>query len=349
MKLTIGYLYPDLFDLYGDRGNVRCLYKRLQWRGIGAEVVPFLSGSKIDFSAVDILCWGGGSDRSQELAAGYLREIRRDFREYVEADGVVLAVCAAFQLLGEYYKTESGMVEGLGILDIRTRWEPGRLVGNVVLESPLFRAPVVGFENHAGRTCIGNHTPLGKVLFGHGNTGQDGCEGVVYRNVIGTYLHGPLLPKNPEVCDFLLERALKRKYGGNIALEELGDLWENRAKSRILERYGGRPEFGPGEKRKVPEFGPGEKRKVQEFVSGEKHEAQEFVSGKKHGAQGFVSGEKHGTQGFRLGKKRGMREPGPGKKRKNKPGKRNEGRGTEERMKKGLEKRGLNGNNMERR
>lgn len=237
MKLTIGHLYPDLLNLYGDRGNIQCFRKRLEWRGIEAEVIPFLSGDKIDFSCLDIVLLGGGSDREQELVCGYLKDIRDDFKQYVEKGGVVLAVCGGYQLLGKYYKTQTKTIEGLAILDITTEWEPERLVKNIILDSPLFDMPVVGFENHGGRTYIGKHTPLGKVFFGYGNTGKSGYEGVVYKNVIATYLHGPLLPKNPQVCDYLLERALKRKYGGDVELAPLTDELERSANSYIAERY----------------------------------------------------------------------------------------------------------------
>lgn len=229
MKLTIGYLYPELFNLYGDQGNIRCLEKRLQWRGIEADVIPLAVGEWIDFGGLDLICWGGCSDREQELAAGYLREIRQDFRAFAEDGGVVLAVCAAYQLLGQYYETEHKKIEGLGILDIHTRWEQKRLVGNVVLESSLFSMPVVGFENHAGRTDSGSCMPLGRVVCGNGNNGRDGFEGVIWKNVLATYLHGPLLPRNPQVCDFLLERALSRKYGQGIVLEALPDETEQSA------------------------------------------------------------------------------------------------------------------------
>lgn len=237
MKLTIGHLYPDLLNLYGDRGNIQCFRKRLEWRGIEAEVIPFLSGDEIDFSRLDIVLLGGGSDREQELVCGYLKNIRDDFKKYVEEGGVVLAVCGGYQLLGKYYKTRTETIEGLGILDITTEWEPERLVKNIILNSPLFDMPVVGFENHGGRTYIGDHTPLGKVFFGYGNTGKSGYEGVVYKNVIATYLHGPLLPKNPQVCDYLLERALKRKYGEDVRLEPLPDELERSANSYIADRY----------------------------------------------------------------------------------------------------------------
>ncbi len=180
---------------------------------------------------------GGGSDREQELVCGYLKDIRDDFKKYVEEGGVVLAVCGGYQLLGKYYKTPTETIEGLSILDITTEWEPERLVKNIILNSPLFEMPVVGFENHGGRTYIGDHTPLGKVFFGYGNTGKSGYEGVVYKNVIATYLHGPLLPKNPQVCDYLLERALKRKYGEDVQLAPLEDDLEKSANSYIADRY----------------------------------------------------------------------------------------------------------------
>lgn len=237
MKLTIGHLYPDLLNLYGDRGNIQCFRKRLEWRGIEAEVIPFFSGDQIDFSKLDIILLGGGSDREQELVCKYLKEIKQDFKDYVEDNGVVLAVCGGYQLLGNYYKTEKKTIEGLGILDIYTEWEPERLIRNIILNSPLFETPVVGFENHGGRTYIGNHTPLGKVFFGLGNTGKSGYEGVVYKNVIATYLHGPLLPKNPEVCDYLLEHALKKKYGKDVILKRLPDKLEHKANGYIVGRY----------------------------------------------------------------------------------------------------------------
>uniref|UniRef100_UPI00359C1381 type 1 glutamine amidotransferase n=1 Tax=Faecalicatena contorta TaxID=39482 RepID=UPI00359C1381 len=237
MKLTIGHLYPDLLNLYGDRGNIQCFRKRLEWRGIEAEVIPFLSGDAIDFSKLDIILLGGGSDREQELVCGQLQNIKQDFKDYVENDGVVLAVCGGYQLLGKYYKTDKKNIEGLSILDITTEWEPERLIRNIVLNSPLFDTPVVGFENHGGRTHIGKHTPFGKVFYGLGNTGKSGYEGVVYKNVIGTYLHGPLLPKNPHVCDYLLAKALKRKYGEDMTLDPLTDKLEHLANSYIVDRY----------------------------------------------------------------------------------------------------------------
>ena len=237
MKLTIGHLYPDLLNLYGDRGNIQCFIKRLQWRGIDVDIVSCPSGSRIDFERFDIVLLGGGSDREQELVCQYLKKVRKDFKDYVEEDGVVLAVCGGYQLLGNYYKTSSKTIEGLGILDIYTEWSKKRLVQNIILKNPFFLNPIVGFENHGGRTYIGNYTPFGKVLFGLGNTGKSGYEGVVYKNVIATYLHGPLLPKNPHVCDYLLQKALTRKYGGNIRLTALPDSLEHTANTYIVKRF----------------------------------------------------------------------------------------------------------------
>ena len=237
MKLTIGHLYPDLLNLYGDRGNIQCFIKRLQWRGIDVDIVSCPSGSRIDFERFDIVLLGGGSDREQELVCQYLKKVRKDFKDYVEEDGVVLAVCGGYQLLGNYYKTSSKTIEGLGILDIYTEWSKKRLVQNIILKNPFFLNPIVGFENHGGRTYIGNYTPFGKVLFGLGNTGKSGYEGVTHKNIIGTYLHGPLLPKNPEICDYLLQKALTRKYGGNIRLTALPDSLEHTANTYIVKRF----------------------------------------------------------------------------------------------------------------
>ena len=236
MKLTIGHLYPDLLNLYGDRGNIQCFRKRLEWRGIEAEVIPFLSGDTIDFTKLDIVLLGGGSDREQELVCGFLQNIKDDFRKYVEDGGVVLAVCGGYQLLGKYYKTDEGMIEGLHLVDMYTEQGEGRLIDNIVLKSSLTDMPVVGFENHGGRTYIGDNEPFGEVLYGHGNDGTSGYEGVVYKNVIGTYLHGPLLPNNPEVCDWLLRRALERKYG-EAELAPLDDSQEKEANQYIYRRF----------------------------------------------------------------------------------------------------------------
>ena len=153
MKLTIGHLYPDLLNLYGDRGNIQCMMKRLQWRGIEAETIEFEIQDEVDFSELDIVLLGGGSDREQMLVCERLKEIRDDFKAYVEDGGVVLAVCGGYQLLGTHYSTDQGVIEGLSIVDIYTeQGKDYRLIDNIVLESELSDMPVVGFENHGGRT-----------------------------------------------------------------------------------------------------------------------------------------------------------------------------------------------------
>ena len=240
MKLTIGHLYPDLLNLYGDRGNIQCLMKRCQWRGIEAETIAYEIDDTIDFSKLDIVLLGGGSDREQMLVCEKLKAIQKDFKAYVEDNGVVIAICGGYQLLGKYYKTEQGMITGLDLVDMYTEQEEGRLISNIVLQSDLFDMPVVGFENHGGRTNIKNNKPFGKVIYGSGNDGKSGYEGVVYKNVIGTYLHGPLLPKNPEVADYLIQKALERKYGEPMVLKALDDTEEKEANAYIYNRFKGK-------------------------------------------------------------------------------------------------------------
>lgn len=233
--LTIGHLYPDLLNLYGDRGNIACLMKRCLWRGIEAKTVEFESEDSVDFSRLDIVLLGGGSDREQMLVCEKLKRIRENFQKYVESGGVVLAVCGGYQLLGKYYNTREGVIEGLNLVDLYTEQGEGRLIDNIVLQSPLCKMPVVGFENHGGRTHIQGNKPFGKVLYGSGNDGKSGYEGVIYKNVIGTYLHGPLLPKNPQVCDYLLKKALERKYGDGT-LAPLDDKQEREANAYMVKR-----------------------------------------------------------------------------------------------------------------
>ncbi len=234
-KLKIGHLYPDLLNLYGDRGNIACLMERCLWRGIQAETVEINSGDKIDFSDLDIILLGGGSDREQAIVCKYLLEIKEEFKAYVEDGGVVIAVCGGYQLLGNYYQTEGTRIEGLGIIDLYTIQGEGRLIDNIVLKSEICEMPVVGFENHGGRTYLNGNQPFGKVFYGNGNDDESGYEGVIYKNVIGTYLHGPLLPKNPQVADWLITKALERKYG-SVELGKLPDQEEKEANTCMYER-----------------------------------------------------------------------------------------------------------------
>lgn len=239
-EINIVHLYPDLLNLYGDKGNIACMQKRLEWRGVKANVIECTNkDNTLNPAKADIIFVGGGSDREQEIVCSLLLEKKAELTEYVNKGGVLVAVCGGYQLLGRYYQTSDSKIEGLGILDIYTDAGDKRLISNVVLDSDMFSQPIVGFENHAGRTYIGNHTPLGKVKFGNGNTGESGYEGVVYKNVIATYLHGPLLPKNPQLCDYILTCALKRKYADFAGFTKSIDGLETLANKYIADKYAG--------------------------------------------------------------------------------------------------------------
>jgi hypothetical protein len=213
-RLRVCALYPDLMNIYADRGNLLMLERRCEWRGIGFEVLRSDLGDRLDPDAADLFYIGGGQDRDQERCAFDLVEYKRDGLEEVAArDGVILAVCGGYQLLGRSYQLGDERLPGVGLLDLETVREQGpRLIGNVAIEvelRPGERHVLAGFENHGGRTYLGPGTaPLGRVLKGHGNNGKDGFEGARDRGVIGTYLHGPLLPKNAWFADWLIETAL---------------------------------------------------------------------------------------------------------------------------------------------
>lgn len=246
MKIRIGHLYPDLLNLYGDRGNIQCFRKRLEWRDIDAEILEYNLDDRIDFAKLDIVLLGGGSDREQRIVCEKLQSIRPDFRDYVEDGGSVLAVCGGYQLLGHYYRTAEEKMEGLHLVDLVTEQGSPRLISNIVLESDFLPYPVAGFENHGGRTYTGRGEngeklpedilPFGHVKYGFGNNGEDGLEGVIYKNVLGTYLHGPLLPKNPHVCDYILKNALSRR-GFEGELSVLDDREEREANDYIVKRF----------------------------------------------------------------------------------------------------------------
>lgn len=215
--VVIAHMLPDLLNLYGDGGNVRILEQRLRWRGIPVEVRRIQHGEAVDFSQVDLVFMGGGPDREQKLASEQLLAMRDELAAYVEGDGPLLAICGGYQILGRQWLWGDELVPGLGLIDMETR-RPGtsadRLIDNMVLESPLAAHPVVGYENHAGRTYLGEGVEgFGRVVSscGHGNNDDDRVEGARYKNVVGTYSHGPLLSKNPEVADWLLAHALERR------------------------------------------------------------------------------------------------------------------------------------------
>lgn len=239
--LRIVHLFPELMNLYGDGGNPKVLLRRCLWRGIPAEVLQVRHGQRVDLSQADIVFLGGGPDREQKLASEQLLEMRDELAAYVEADGVLLAICGGYQILGHEWLVSDGVMEGLHIIDLTTKRVEGaaRIIDNIVLDSPLATHPVVGFENHAGRTFIGRGVqPFGKVVnaAGHGNNDDDRADGVCYRNVVGTYLHGPLLGKNPEIADHLIATALERKLGHPVALAKLDDSVELAANGYMAQR-----------------------------------------------------------------------------------------------------------------
>jgi CobQ-like glutamine amidotransferase family enzyme len=214
--LRVCALYPDLMNIYADRGNLLLLEYRCRWRGLGFTVQASGLGETLDPEAADIYYIGGGQDRDQKLCAYDLVEVKRDALHAAAARGaVILAVCGGYQLLGHRYQLGEEVLPGVGLVDLETvRADGPRLIGNVAIEvelEPGTRRVLAGFENHGGRTILGPAaTPLGRVLSGHGNDGRDGHEGVRAGNVIGTYLHGPLLPKNAWFADWLIATALGR-------------------------------------------------------------------------------------------------------------------------------------------
>lgn len=222
--LRVCALYPDLMNIYADRGNLLMLRRRCEWRGIGFELVGSGIGEQIDPHA-DLYYMGGGQDRDQELCAADLFEHKREtLAAAASAGAVVLGVCGGYQLLGHAYQLADEELPGIGLLDVRTARADGpRLIGNIAIEVELpgdERRILAGFENHAGRTHLGEQAqPLGRVLSGHGNNGSDALEGAREGTVIGTYMHGPLLPKNAWFADWLIATAI----GEGITLEPLHD------------------------------------------------------------------------------------------------------------------------------
>ncbi len=218
ITLTLGHLYPDQLNLYGDRGNILTLQQRCQWRGIALRVIELGIGDALDPDAYDMLFIGGGQDRDQAPVAQDLYETKSiGLWAAIEDEIPVLAVCGGYQLLAHYYRPASGPdMKGLGVFDawtIHRGSRAPRCIGDVAIS--WNGQTLVGFENHGGQTYLGTAQPLGKVLKGNGNNAQDGTEGAIYRNAYGTYLHGSLLPKNPHFADHLIELALKRSYGLN--------------------------------------------------------------------------------------------------------------------------------------
>lgn len=237
MELTLYHFFPDLLNLYGDRGNVLALQKRCELRGINLNVVSVKDVKGLDLSKGDIYFIGGGADSSQALCTEQLLSIKSEFKEAIESGTPALTICGGYQFLGKKYTTSDGLeLQTIGILDFYTEAKPdkSRLIGNVLLESEKF-GHVVGYENHSGRTYHAYET-MGKVTYGHGNNGEDHEEGLLYKNLIGTYMHGPILPKNPKIADFLITQAIERKYG-ETTIKPLDDGFENKANDQVWKTY----------------------------------------------------------------------------------------------------------------
>jgi CobQ-like glutamine amidotransferase family enzyme len=238
MKVRIAHLYPELLNLYGDRGNVLALMHRLKLRGIDVEIRRIGVGERFDPQAHDLVFLGGGQDYEQAiLMDDLLAHKASPLREAVAADKVFLCICGGYQLMGRYYRTAEGrQLDFVGALDLWTIGGEKRLIGNTAYRSGLLESEgrdpwLVGFENHSGRTYLGTGVkPLAKVVRGNGNNGEDGTEGAVFRNVFCTYSHGSVLPKNPALADLLLQRALDGRYGDIGPLADLDDTFEQKAR-----------------------------------------------------------------------------------------------------------------------
>lgn len=240
MELKICHLYPDILNLYGDQGNIICMKKRLEWRNIECSVTEVSIDESAKFTDFDIFFIGGGQDFEQEILLGDLAGGKADEIKAAVADGkTFLTICGGYQMLGSYYKTWDGqMCDFIGAIDYYTVGAKDRMIGNFMYKcgAESGGSTVVGFENHSGKTFLGSGvSPLGTILSGYGNNGEDKTEGVRYNNVFGTYSHGPVLPKNPQLTDFILKTALSQKYT-SFDFEPLDDTFENDANEYMIKR-----------------------------------------------------------------------------------------------------------------
>jgi CobQ-like glutamine amidotransferase family enzyme len=235
MKLTIGWLYAATMNIYGDRGNVITLRRRAEWRGIPVEVREIGIGQPIP-PDVDLFFWGGGQDQEQDAVARDMAGAKGEaLRAAVEDGAAMLAVCGGYQLLGHEYRPHAAEPQpGIGLFDAVSVAGPERFIGNVVVESQW--GELVGFENHSGLTTLGpGAESMGRVRIGRGNNGRDGTEGAIYKNAVGCYLHGSLLPKNPILADWLIAHALERRHGF-VELAPLPDTMETAARESAIAR-----------------------------------------------------------------------------------------------------------------
>jgi CobQ-like glutamine amidotransferase family enzyme len=239
MDLRIAFLYPELMNIYGDRGNILTMSRRARWRGIDVSVDNVSIGDRIDPDYYDFYFFGGGQDKQQIAVSEDLQGQKGDaLKEAVERGAVVLSVCGGYQLLGKYYRPfDAEDLPGIGLFDAHTDASNTRYIGNVLIDCSLPGVgTIVAFENHSGRTYLGpGCRPLGKSIIGGGNNGEDGTEGAVYKHAYGCYLHGSLLPKNPKLADLLLAQALERRHGP-VELAPLNDKLELSAHDQAAER-----------------------------------------------------------------------------------------------------------------
>lgn len=234
--ITILQLYPRDMNIYGDHGNVLVLKRRLEWYGYTAKVIEYNVGDSFP-KDIDIVIGGGGQDSGQIKIHEDLLKIGPKLRELAESGVPMLLVCGLYQLFGNFFKTSKDTVlEGIAILDVETRATNERLIGNIVTSTEEF-GDIIGYENHSGQTFLGPKAkPFATVVKGAGNNSQDGHEGARYKNVIGTYLHGSILPKNPRLADFLLHTAFANKYGGEFSTNMVDDLFADLAREVARER-----------------------------------------------------------------------------------------------------------------
>lgn len=257
-KITIGWLYPELMSTYGDRGNILVLLNRCRWRGINVSIMPIdQETSYKKLASIDLLFGGGSQDREQEIVMRDLKGKKQDeIIKIIELNKPALFVCGSPQLMGKFYEPSVGKrIQGLGVFDIETvnpgpdaprcigniaamvNWNNFNLANNLKLDSKV--SLIVGFENHGGRTYLGkNSKPFARILKGYGNNGKDGTEGVIYKNAIGCYFHGPFLPKNPYIADFLIQKALEIKFKKVVSLSPIDDSLEIKARNMIVKRLG---------------------------------------------------------------------------------------------------------------
>ena len=239
-KIKIAHMFPEVLNLYGDRGNIICLKKRLEWRGIDCEINEVKLGDQPDLTQYDLFFIGGGQDFEQEVLLNDLKAGKGDnIKAAIEDGKTFLVICGGYQMMGHYYETKEGeRMSFLGAVDFHTIGGDVRMIGNYAFRLPeeAGGTDIVGFENHSGRTYLGEGTkPLGTVLSGYCNNGEDKTEGIHYKNLYGSYSHGPILPKNPEFADHLINKALEHKYGSG-ELEPLADAYEKAAHDHILEK-----------------------------------------------------------------------------------------------------------------